>query len=284
MIQDISPHQYDVTYHNTEVKEDDIVLIFQEDKILCNIKDDQIIYPSVKDIIEFNSILKGGMRFLFKIDKISYFEIQQNVIPEFLHWKYIIKEQLRNIRPSWKAFAGITGYQIHKWYLEHQFCGCCGTKMILHEKERAMQCLNCGRVEYPQICPSVIVGITNGNHILMTKYAKNHSSYQKYALVAGYAEVGESLEDTVRREVWEEVGIRVKNIRYYKSQPWSFTDALLVGFFCEADGDSEIHMDQEELSEAKWFDRNHLPREHSESSISLTGEMIEVFKKGLEKV
>lgn len=284
MIQDISPHQYDVTYHNTEVKEDDIVLIFQEDKILCNIKDDQIIYPSVKDIIEFNSILKGGMRFLFKIDKISYFEIQQNVIPEFLHWKYIIKEQLRNIRPSWKAFAGITGYQIHKWYLEHQFCGCCGTKMRLHEKERAMQCLNCGRVEYPQICPSVIVGITNGNHILMTKYAKDHSSYQKYALVAGYAEVGESLEDTVRREVWEEVGIRVKNIRYYKSQPWSFTDALLVGFFCEADGDSEIHMDQEELSEAKWFDRNHLPREHSESSISLTGEMIEVFKKGLEKV
>ena len=67
MIQDISPHQYDVTYHNTEVKEDDIVLIFQEDKILCNIKDDQIIYPSVKDIIEFNSILKGGMRFLLKL-------------------------------------------------------------------------------------------------------------------------------------------------------------------------------------------------------------------------
>lgn len=282
MIQDIAPHQYDVTYHNPDVKDDDIMLIFQEDNILCDRRDGEIFYPEVKDVAEFVSNMDVNINFLFKIDGISYFELQHQVISEFSHWRFVPKEQLRKVRPIWKAFAGITGYQIHKWYLEHQFCGCCGRKMNLHGKERAMQCPNCGRVEYPQICPSVIVGIINGNQILMTKYSKNHSSFQKYALVAGYAEIGESLEDTVRREVWEEVGIRVKNIRYYKSQPWSFTAALLVGFFCEVDGDTVIHMDKEELSAAEWFDRNHLPKEHSESAISLTGEMIEIFKEGLE--
>ena len=93
-------------------------------------------------------------------------------------------------------------------------------------------------------------------------------------------EVGESLEDTVRREVMEEVGLRVKNIRYYKSQPWPFSDALLAGFFCEADGETKISMDKGELSAAEWFDRAHLPAERSESSISLTGEMIEAFQDG----
>ena len=115
----------------------------------------------------------------------------------------------------------------------------------------------------------------------MTKYASNHSSYKKYALVAGYAEVGESLEDTVRREVMEEVGLQVKNIRYYKSQPWSFTDTLLVGFFCEVDGDAAITMDKNELAVAEWFDRDHLPMERAEASISLTGEMMDAFRDGL---
>ncbi len=93
-------------------------------------------------------------------------------------------------------------------------------------------------------------------------------------------EVGESLEDAVRREVMEEVGLRVKNIRYYKSQPWSFTDALLVGYFCDADGSTEIAMDEEELSEAVWFEKEHIPAERSEADISLTGEMIEAFRDG----
>ena len=127
--------------------------------------------------------------------------------------------------------------------------------MKAKQTERAMQCLDCGRVVYPQICPSVIVGITDDSRILMTKYASSHSNYKKYALVAGYAEIGESLENTVAREVMEEVGLKVKNIRYYKSQPWSFSDALLVGFFCEVDGNAEIKMDTEELSAAEWFER-----------------------------
>ena len=154
--------------------------------------------------------------------------------------------------------------------------------MKASDKERAMSCPQCRKVYYPQICPSVIVGVTDGDKLLMTKYAANHSSYRKYALIAGYAEIGESLEDTVRREVMEEVGLKVKNIRYFNSQPWSYTDTLLVGFFCDVDGDSRITMDIEELSVAEWLTREEIPWESANSSTSLTGAMMKAFKEGVD--
>ena len=280
MIQDIAPHKYNVTYQIVNAKEQDIMLIYQKDSLLCHMEENKITYPSVREIAEVFPDIYKKTRFLFRIDEQNYFELPQAEISEFGKWHYISRENLRNVRPIWKAYAGITGFQLHKWYVEHRFCGCCGGRMQESEKERALQCANCGKVIYPIICPSVIVGIIHGDKLLMTKYADSHSHYKKYALVAGYVETGESLEDTVRREVMEEVGLHVKNIRYYKSQPWSFTDTLLVGFFCEVDGDAKITMDEEELSAAEWFDRNHLPTEHSEAEISLTGEMIEAFLNG----
>lgn len=281
MIQDIAPHQYDVTYRRTQAKDSDIMLIYHKNSLLCRMEGDNITYPTVKEIAAVFPNIYEKAKFLFHIDAEDYFELRQPKLEAFDGWTYLPKEGLRNARPIWKAYAGITGFQIHKWYTEHQFCGRCGQRMEPQGTERAMQCPDCGKVTYPQICPSVIVGITCGDRILMTKYASSHSSYRKYALVAGYAEIGESLEDTVRREVMEEVGLRVKNIRYYKSQPWSFSDALLVGFFCEVDGEVEITMDADELSAAEWFDRKNLPAERSEASISLTGEMIDAFRDGV---
>ena len=102
-----------------------------------------------------------------------------------------------------------------------------------------------------------------------------------YALIAGFTEIGETLEETVQREVMEEVGLKVKNIRYYKSQPWSFSSTLLCGFFCEVGGDTEITLDTEELSVGEWFDRDNIPVE--DDGVSLTREMIGVFKTGGEK-
>ena len=101
-----------------------------------------------------------------------------------------------------------------------------------------------------------------------------------YALIAGFTEIGETLEETVQREVMEEVGLKVKNIRYYKSQPWSFSSTLLCGFFCEVGGDTEITLDTEELSVGEWFDRDNIPVE--DDGVSLTREMIGVFKIGGE--
>ena len=101
----------------------------------------------------------------------------------------------------------------------------------------------------------------------------------RYALIAGFAEIGETIEETVAREVMEEVGLKVKNIRYYKSQPWSFSDTLLMGFFAELDGDDRIRLDENELSVAKWCTREEVP---ADDGVSLTREMMRVFKEGRE--
>ena len=122
----------------------------------------------------------------------------------------------------------------------------------------------------------MIVGILNGDKLLMSKYAGR--SYRSYALIAGFIEIGESAEQTVQREVMEEVGLKVKNIRYYKSQPWGFTDSLLFGYFCELDGDDTISLDTNELSQAGWYTRDEITLE--DDYLSLTREMILQFKEG----
>ena len=128
----------------------------------------------------------------------------------------------------------------------------------------------------PKISPAVIIAVTDGNRILMSKYAGRE--YKKYALLAGFNEIGETIEETVKREVMEEVGLQVKNITYYKSQPWSFSDTLLMGFFCQLDGEDKITLDQEELALAQWFEREEIPVK--EDDLSLTNEMMIAFKNG----
>ena len=141
------------------------------------------------------------------------------------------------------------------------------------ETERAMECEKCGYTAYPRIMPAVIVGVTNGNKLLVTRY---RTGYQHNALVAGFTEIGETLEETVAREVMEETGLHVKNIRYYKSQPWGMANDILTGFFCDADGDTEIHMDESELKYAEWVERENIVLQPDSSS--LTNEMMEFFK------
>ena len=148
--------------------------------------------------------------------------------------------------------------------------------MVHDEKERMMRCPSCGLMEFPKICPAVIIAVTSGNKILMSKYTGRE--FKKYALLAGFNEVGETIEETVHREVMEEVGLKVKNLRYYKSQPWSMSDTLLMGFFCELDGEAEIKLDQEELALAEWFERDEMPVK--DEDCSLTNEMMMAFKRG----
>ena len=117
----------------------------------------------------------------------------------------------------------------------------------------------------------------DGDRLLLTRYRGR--PFKKYALIAGFNEIGESIEQTVRREVLEETGLHVKNLRFYKSQPWVFTDSLLFGFFAELDGSDKITVQEDELSEASWFYRSEIPEDRTH--LSLTGEMMEQFRKGL---
>ena len=219
-------------------------------------------------------------RYLFAIDtqegKTRFFLGDNGSLPQNILKDYSYEQQniFRTKQPKDLAFAGITACQLANWYNSTKFCGTCGTALVHDSKERMMRCPKCNAMHYPKLSPAVIVGVINGDKILMTKYAGR--DYKKYALVAGFAEIGETIEDTVRREVMEEVGLKVMNIRYYKSQPWSFTDTLLFGFFCEVDGKDKITMDTEELAFAEWLTREEIPTKYD--GISLTNEMIMKFK------
>ena len=121
------------------------------------------------------------------------------------------------------------------------------------------------------------MAVTHQDKLLVTSYANRPS--RGFALIAGFTEIGETVEETVHREVLEEVGLRVKNLRFYKSQPWSFTDTLLMGFFCELEGECEdIILDEEELKEARWMRADQLPDRSGE--VALTAEMMELFRLG----
>ena len=189
---------------------------------------------------------------------------------------------LRRTKPKEECYAGETAYHLYVWYRDNNFCGRCGEHLEYSHKERAMICPSCGNVVYPKIAPAVIVGILNssGDKIVMTRYAGRE--YKGHALVAGFCEIGETAEDTVRREVLEEVGLHVRNIRYYKSQPWGFDSNLLFGYYCTADEDEPIHMDDGELAKAVWVSRDEIGEE--ERNLSLTAEMIMHFKEGGDKI
>lgn len=271
MIQDIAPHKYYVEFENKEADSEDILIIFKGNNVLVREEGGRTWFPAVGELN-----VKSKPEFLFRIDNTNLFMAEASENEEFEGWHFEGQEYFRTAFPMWKAFAGVTAIQIHRWYNDNRFCSRCGSPMKKGKMERSVVCESCGKTVYPGIAPCVIVALTDGNRILLTKYNPKHSKYARYTLIAGYTEVGETFEDTVRREVREEVGLSVKNIRYYKNQPWSFSDTLLMGFFAEVDGSSEIVRDESELSEAVWFERENIPENNS--LISLTNEMIEVFR------
>lgn len=274
MIQEITPHIYKNEYKPVPPQKDSYLLIYNGNKMLLKINGQQIDFPKFEELEKWNVDLYKQYTYLFSIDDKNFYlatDIKYEQLSGYV-WENV--QIFRSASPQYLAFAGITGCQLNRWYRSHQFCGRCGKHMVHDEKERMMRCESCGLMEYPKISPAVIVGITNGNRLLLSKYADR--DFKKYALIAGFAEIGEMIEDTVRREVMEEVGLKVKNIRFYKSQPWSFTDTLLFGFFAELDGEDIITLDEEELALAEWFEREEIPV--TEKSVSLTNEMILAFK------
>ena len=205
-------------------------------------------------------------------------------------YEYVVLRQLRpkTVRPKHYDFAAMTGFQLSNWYKDNQYCGTCGHKTKLDKKERAIRCPECGRMIFPRIVPACIIAATFGEKILLIKYAQ--STFKDYGLIAGFTEIGETLEETVAREVMEEVGLPVTNVRYYKSQPWGIVDDLLTGFYCDIDMSKEPELDEKgdpkptladgELGEATWFARDEVPGEPMDHS--MTNEMIMLFRDGGE--
>ena len=278
MIQNIEPHVYRNEYVPEPPKEDSVILYYEGRKILVKLEDQEISFLTFKEAAVCYPDIYEDYTYLFSIDGQGYY-LADGIDPtDFPGFELKDNQYFREARPKYRQFAAVTGWQLYRWYQSRKFCGHCGQPMVHDDKERMMRCPDCGMMEFPKICPAVIIAVTHGNKILMSKYAGRE--YKKYALLAGFNETGESIEETVRREVMEEVGLKIKNLRYYKSQPWSFSGSLLAGFYCDVDGDPSITLDREELSVAEWFDRASLPE--TPNLISLTGEMIECFRQGKE--
>lgn len=280
MIHDIEPHTYKNEFLTNKPDSESYFLYFNQGKILLT---DTMTIPQFKEMS--SPLIKKALSssiYLFSIDERQYYLIDETKmqLPDIASMAFYKTDVFRTLEPLQEAFAGITGAQLHRFYLTNSFCGCCGKSMIKSTKERAMVCSSCNYIEYPKISPAVIVGVIDGDKILLTKYTGRE--YVNFALIAGFTEIGESLEQTVHRELFEEVGIHVKNITYYKNQPWAFTDTLLAGYFAELDGSSEIHLDESELSSAVWMPRGEIP--DSFTPISLTHEMIMLFRDRPEAV
>lgn len=275
MIQDINPHQFSNEYIPKPPEETSYVLYFNKDEVLIHTKENEIMFPTFNEFPEIQANGIPDCTYLFSVDEHGFYLVREldARLPEDFHMEKI--QIFRKAAPRWAAFAGITGHHLFDWYETHRYCGRCGKPFRHSKKERCFVCDSCGLRDYPRISPAVIVALTNGDKLLMSQYA-GRGRYKSYALLAGFTEIGETVEETVRREVFEEVGLRVKNIRYYKSQPWAFSDALLLGFFAELDGSGEIRLDTNELAMANWFSKEEIPE--AQLDISLTSEMMMAFK------
>lgn len=156
-------------------------------------------------------------------------------------------------------------FQVQLFLKTHQYCGQCGQPMQLIDWELATHCEPCRHRCYPRISPVVIVAIRNGNQILLAKNKRSSSGV--YSVLAGFVESGETLEQAAHREVMEEVGIKIKNLKYFDSQPWPFPHSLMVGFLAEYDG-GELTLCDDEIETADWFTLDNLPTTPPTKTIS----------------
>lgn len=272
MIQDIFPHKlYNQYDRRTEIREGDTVFYFEGTKLLVKNTAHGIDFPKAEDFG-----MDEEYTYLLTMDDQKYFLLKNlKEIPAGCEYSDVFILRRTSPMPREQIYTAWTAKHLADWYRDNQFCGRCGKPMAHSTKERAMTCTCCGYTAYPRIMPAVIVGVKNGNKLLLTKYRNGNGNN---ALIAGFTEIGETLEETVQREVMEEAGVRVKNIRYYKSQPWGVANDILSGFYCELDGDEEIHMDSQELKIAHWVERQDI--ELQPDDFSLTNEMMMMFKEG----
>jgi len=162
--------------------------------------------------------------------------------------------------------------QIVGWHATHGFCGRCGGETAPAPDELAMKCTRCGMIHYPRLSPAIIVLVRDGQRLLL---ARSHGfPAGLYSVLAGFVEPGESIEEAVKREVREEVGVEVQNLRYFGSQPWPFPNSLMIGFTAEYAG-GELRIDPDEIEDAGWYEISEFPPLPPRFSIART--MIEEF-------
>ena len=280
MIHEIAPHKLNNAFKVCDPKPTDILIRYNGSKTLLKKTGESYAIPRVGELLELQGKKLEDFEghYLFSIDDTAFFlddspKGEEDSAPE--GYEYMGSRTFRGMNPV-ERMGGATATHIAHWESLNKFCGRCGNVTIRGDHERSIICPKCGNVVYPRISPVVIVAVRNGDKLLMAHNIDNPNP--RLFLISGFVEVGESLEQAVHREVMEEAGLRVKNIRYFGSQPWPFSDSLIAGFTAELDGDDTIRMQKEELSEAMWVKREDIPEYETDVSISCC--LIENFRRG----
>lgn len=284
MIQDIYPHKLKNTFiPGLEADASSLVIHFNKDGMIL-VKTEGKPFPRLSEFTE----VPDTLTYLFSMDEDNIFlaEDESVVMPEGTEYKRVRDFRKMEV-PKKSVFEAFTAKQLNSWYVNNRYCGRCGSLTERSNIERAITCTKCGNIIYPRVVPAVIVAVINRGRtrdqdkIILTKY-KGRADVPYYALIAGFTEIGETLEETVAREVMEETGLHVKNIKYYKSQPWGVADDILTGFYCELDGSDKITRDEQELAVAEWVSREDVVLQPDQ--FSLTNEMMTLFKEGIEPI
>ena len=246
--------------------------IFQENKLLIYQKPESVTLPFLMDLNELGLIV-----------------IRQNYLGQLNnHHCYAGETPEGTTPPAGMTFEGLRqvygrldedlfwvaarAVQIVDWDRTHQFCGRCGLFLKTSQTERAKECPKCGLLHFPRLAPAIIVLVERGNELLLAR--SRHFMPGMYSVLAGFVEPGESLEEAVVREVKEEVGMNVKDIKYFGSQPWPFPHSLMIGFTATYAG-GEISLNDSEIEDADWFTVNNLPR--IPGKISIARKLIDGF-------
>lgn len=259
------------------IRPDSLMTCYHKGRILLHHDGEQLSLPTYAQL---SSVLPDGfLPFeLAHTDAFSLFAphpFSDFFIPETEELRYEDVGVFRTL-PYEKAVLITTSWHLWSWYRNNRFCGRCGHTNEPDGKERALRCPACGKMLFPIICPAIIVAITCGDKILLVRNAR--STFKHYALVAGYVEVGETLEHAVHREVQEEVGVTLASLRYLGNQPWGFSGSHMFAFHATADDTQPIRIQESELTEAQWFHRDEVqPRERV---VSIAAELIERFRLG----
>lgn len=249
----------------TDNKEDDLWFIFYRSKLLIRLEGDDIDMLCYDDIGSLDLNIKHS-NYIGTLDGRNCYcgellqDIQNIKGMEFKELRALISVLDRDT----SALIG-RAFQIVEWDRTNQYCGRCGSRVVAKQDERAKLCPECGYLSYPRISPAIIVAVVKDDSILLAHNSNFKSGV--YSIIAGFVEPGETFEECVAREVKEEVGIGIKNIKYFGSQPWPFPHSVMVGFTAEY-ACGEIKPDGVEISDAAWFNKKNLPKIPSGGSIA----------------
>lgn len=250
----------------------DLWFIFSKGNILVKLDNEEVAIPCFEDIKDL-AVDDGKVHYLGVFEGTHSYAFELG--DEQTHGSNMEFRTLRSLVGLFdEKFFFLCGkaFQILEWDKNHRYCGRCGSRVEDKKDERAKICPSCGLVNYPRISPAIIVAIVRDGKILLAHNKQFVNNM--YSVIAGFLEPGETFEYCVKREVCEEVGIKVKNIKYFGSQPWPFPNSLMVAFTAEY-AEGEIEVDGVEIDDAKWYSVEEIPRIPSTGSVA--GKLIHWF-------